>query len=224
MSALRSFLVKFAELSRRERVLIAASLWLAVGLGGSALLYEPLLVQQQRQAEQVTRLQQEQQTLRQQISTVEAQLNQDPNAPLQQRRAQLERQIVQQQEALEQELVDLVLPEQMSASLAKLLARAEGVSLIRMQILASESLVPQGGLFRHGVELELQGNYFDLMAALQRMEQLEQRFYWRDFSYQVSDYPTARLTLRLDTLGTEEEPIRVGHDHTADAGAASWRR
>ncbi|SHI05488.1 hypothetical protein [Ferrimonas marina] len=215
----------FTALSQRERVMLMGALLVAVVLASMSFWVEPMQAQHRSLTARLAQAEQDNLALSQEITLVEHKLEQDPNGPLQQELSQLNRRLERQQQALEQELVDLILPEQMAGSLAMLLGRAEGVQLVHLNILPSQQLVPEGGLYRHGVQLELAGSYFDLMGALERMEQLEQRFYWRQLSYRVTDYPEARLQLQLDTLGTEEEPIRVGHDHTtAAAGTAGQRR
>ncbi|WP_028116105.1 type II secretion system protein GspM [Ferrimonas senticii] len=210
---------RFQALSQRERGLIASSVLVALLLLGFTYVVEPSLnasadTERQRQAvaQDITQMQQ-------QLQLLDGQLQQDPNAPLQQQSQQLAQQLAQLQQGLDNQLVDLVLPEQMAASLAQLLGQAQGVRLIKLQINDSESLSPQGGLYRHGVELELEGRFFDLQRALVRMEQMQRQFYWRQFSYRVTEFPLARLRLQLDTLGTEQEPIRVGYDSQRAATA-----
>ncbi|QIZ77924.1 type II secretion system protein GspM [Ferrimonas lipolytica] len=215
----------FSGLNQRERVLIGVSAWFAIVLLGYTFGIEPALKITTKADNQNTQLVRENKQLEQQIELLLAQLQQDPNQQLTQQSQQLQQQIESIEGALQQELVDLVVPEQMAASLALLLAKAEGVDLIKLEILSSEAMTEQGGLYRHGVLLELEGSYFALQSALARMEQMERRFYWRQFSYKVTDFPLARLQLHLDTLGTEQEPIRVGYHQgdDANAGVASSR-
>ncbi|WP_298440986.1 hypothetical protein [uncultured Ferrimonas sp.] len=211
---------RFVELSRRERVLIGSAIWIGLLLLGYTFVVEPALNQYLKVDKQLQQLTQDKRQLGQQLELLQLQLQQDPNQQLQQQLQQLNTEISASQLQLEQQLVDLVVPEQMAASLAMLLARAEGVSLIKLEIQDSEALTEQGGLFRHGVMLELEGSFFALQAALGRMEQMERRFYWRQLSYRVTKYPLARLQLQLDTLGTEQEPIRVGYHQNDGADTA----
>ncbi|MBY5981750.1 type II secretion system protein GspM [Ferrimonas balearica] len=209
---------RFAALSQRERALIAATTLVGLTMLLWALWLEPLMARNAANTSQLHSLQSQTQTIARETELLRQQLKQDPNAELETELASLKRELTRHQEALNDELVDLILPEQMSAVLAQLLARTEGVTLIEMSIQPPVALVDEGGLYRHGVKLVLEGSYFKLKDALERMEQLEQRFYWRFLDYQVTRYPKARLQLQLDTLGTEEEPIRVGI-HTGTVAA-----
>jgi MSHA biogenesis protein MshJ len=55
-------------------------------------------------------------------------------------------------------------------------------------------------LYRHGVELQLEGGYADLLAYLQSLEALPQRLLWGALTVQVDQHPRVRMTLRLYTL------------------------
>ncbi|MBY6187274.1 type II secretion system protein M [Marinobacter hydrocarbonoclasticus] len=219
MKALRQASERFALLSQRERGLIALTALVGLMLLIWTLALEPMLKANGGKAKQLGTVMSQSRDMSQQIDALRTQLTVNPNDALEAELSTLTRKLEQHQNDLNEELVDLVMPEQMAAVLAQLLARTEGVTLIEMRIQPPVALVEEGGLYRHGVRLELEGSYFKLKDALERMEQLEQRFYWRFLDYQVTQYPKARLQLQLDTLGTEEEPIRVGtHTGTVTAG------
>ncbi len=209
---------RFAVLSRRERGLIALTAVVGLAMLFWALWLEPVLNGNAAKARQLENTLNQTRNMAQEAQSLRQQLSANPNDKMADELAQLKQQLAQHQAALDEELVDLIPPEQMSAVLAQLLARTEGVTLIEMRIQPPVALVNEGGLYRHGVKLELEGSFFKLKAALERMEQLEQRFYWRFLDYQVTRYPKARLQLQLDTLGTEKEPIRVGI-HTGTVAA-----
>ncbi len=208
----------FAALSARERGLIAGATLVGLTLLLYTLVLEPMALANERERDLLARSQGQAQVLQREMAQLQRQLAGDPNGALTERLERLDLDLARQQAALEQELVDLILPEQMAGVLAQLLAKTEGVTLIALQIQPPRALVAEGGLYRHGVQLELEGSYFKLMDALKQMEQLAQQFYWRHLEYRVTRYPQARLQLQLDTLGTEEEPIRVGtHTDTLTA-------
>lgn len=60
-----------------------------------------------------------------------------------------------------------------------------------------------GGLYRHGVELVLEGSYADLLGYLQAMEALPQRVLWGGVQLQVEQHPRCVLTLRVYTLSRD---------------------
>lgn len=58
-------------------------------------------------------------------------------------------------------------------------------------------------LYRHGVELTVEGSYGDLLAYLQALESMPQRVLWGGVQLKVEQYPKALLTLRLYTLSLD---------------------
>lgn len=68
---------------------------------------------------------------------------------------------------------------------------------------AAAAPAPVVGLYRHGVELVLEGSYADLLGYLKAMEALPQRVLWGGASLQVEQHPRCVLTLRVYTLSRD---------------------
>ena len=58
-------------------------------------------------------------------------------------------------------------------------------------------------IYRHGVELTLEGSYTDLVAYLLAIEALPQRLLFGQLQLKVEDYPRVQMTLRLYTLSLD---------------------
>jgi MSHA biogenesis protein MshJ len=56
------------------------------------------------------------------------------------------------------------------------------------------------GVYKHTVELSLEGTYFDLLEYLQGLEELPWRLYWEGLTYEVSSPPLGDIDLRISTL------------------------
>lgn len=101
----------------------------------------------------------------------------------------------------------LVGPDQMLPLLSELLGRQSGLRVRALQSLG-QTPWPEGAasaagtprLFRHAVELQVEGSYADLLSHLQSLEALPQRLLWGGLTLQVEQHPRALLTLRLYTL------------------------
>lgn len=65
------------------------------------------------------------------------------------------------------------------------------------------------GVYKHGVRLTLAGDYFSVLAYLQRLEDLPWRLYWDTLEYEVRQYPRARVTLEVYTLSTGKGALGV---------------
>ena len=69
--------------------------------------------------------------------------------------------------------------------------------------------VPGPGLWRHGIEITLEGSYADLSAYVQNLEALPQRVLRGGMSFQVEAHPKATLTLTLYTLSLDHSWLEI---------------
>lgn len=76
-------------------------------------------------------------------------------------------------------------------------------------VAAAASTTPPGpaaapqSLYRHGVELVLEGSYMELLGYVRELEELPQNLLWGSARLQALQYPTTQLTLRLYTLSRD---------------------
>jgi MSHA biogenesis protein MshJ len=116
----------------------------------------------------------------------------------------------------------LVAAADMLPVLDRMLAQANGLHLRNMQSLprtelaaappsaaAAASIPSNGGttpgpsLYRHGVELTVEGSYADLLAYLHALEAMPQRVLWGGVQMKVEQHPKVVMTLRLYTLSMD---------------------
>lgn len=64
-------------------------------------------------------------------------------------------------------------------------------------------------LYRHGIELELEGGFVDLLGYLQAMESLPQRVLWGSVNLKVEQHPRSVLTLRVYTLSRDRHWLEI---------------
>ena len=63
---------------------------------------------------------------------------------------------------------------------------------------------PAFDLYRHGVELKLEGSFTELHAYLSALERQEKRLLWGALRFEVQEHPRSRLTLLIYTLSTDK--------------------
>lgn len=68
---------------------------------------------------------------------------------------------------------------------------------------ADESLQRDARIFKHSVVLNLSGDFTGAVQYLRTLEQSEWRFYWESLKYQVTNYPEAKIQLRVFTLSSQ---------------------
>lgn len=64
-------------------------------------------------------------------------------------------------------------------------------------------------LYRHGVELIVEGGFADLLGYLRALEAMPQRVLFGDVRFKVETYPKASLSLRLYTLSRDRHWLEI---------------
>ncbi|MET0264982.1 MAG: hypothetical protein ABW202_05155 [Duganella sp.] len=68
---------------------------------------------------------------------------------------------------------------------------------------------PRELLYRHGVEIVLQGSYLDMIQYMQGLEALPVQLFWGGARLDAEQWPQARLTLTLYTLSMDEKWMKL---------------
>jgi len=68
---------------------------------------------------------------------------------------------------------------------------------------------PRELLYRHGVEIVLQGSYLDMISYMEALESLPVQLFWGNASLDAQQYPNSRLTLTLYTLSLDQKWIKL---------------
>lgn len=204
----------FSDREKREQYIfsvvgIAIIAWL-----GFIFLIEPSLEQRTALNRQVQQATNQANNMRQQVSTLQAQLQANPDAELNTRQRQLASRSNRLNQQLEN-LAEFIQPEQLLDWLQAMLVDSErsnsggsGESLVlrSFDTFAPEPFLadsPSGTVYQHNVQVVLEGNYFAVRDYLQRLQDLPFGFYWQELDYQVAAYPTAVVRLRLYTLSQQ---------------------
>jgi len=207
---------RYGALQRRERALVAAALILGPLLIGQSLVVDPRAAQVRRLEQSVTRQTASIADMESQVAVLQQQAQIDPEAG---RKAELAA-LKTEREGLDNQLQKfgsaLVRPNEMNALLEGLLKRHAGLRLLSLKTLAPQSILGQKAaegdkkpverafdLYRHGVEIRLEGRYGELQAYLEQLEKLPQRLLWGSLSYRVVEHPRAEMTLTVYTLSPE---------------------
>lgn len=74
---------------------------------------------------------------------------------------------------------------------------------------AAPAVKPRELLYRHGVEIVLEGSYLDMISYMQGLEALPVQLFWGGARLDAEHYPQARLTLTLYTLSLDEKWMKL---------------
>jgi len=75
--------------------------------------------------------------------------------------------------------------------------------------MSNAAAVAGGSLYRHGVELTLEGNYPDLLSYLQALEALPQHLLWGGLALKADQHPKTVITLRLYTISRDRHWLEI---------------
>ena len=219
MRQLNKLIVWLNARSLRERVILAAaSLAIPLMLWNAALM-EPLELRRVESDKRIASLELEIQQLERQTEEFASELSIDLDAENRARKDNLLDSLDRLRGVVDTRTEDLIPPAEMTRVLKEMLTKTEGLRLVRLENLPVEPLfeTPEeldvemegGDLFKHGVVIEVLGDFPSTVRYLREIEQLPRRFYWETLDYEVVEYPTARVTLTLRSLSTQEGVVGV---------------
>lgn len=64
-------------------------------------------------------------------------------------------------------------------------------------------------LYRHGVQIVVEGSYLDMVAYMQALESMPEQLFWGKAMLSAQQYPKATLTLTLYTLSLDQKWIAL---------------
>ena len=222
---MKSFLLglaaKFDALAKRERYLVAVALLGGVLLLGWTTMVDPArsraLVAERSMVEQRAQLA----ALAAQLQTL--QTRQDPEAQAGTELAELKQQIKALYERYAALGGSLVAPQQVAGLLEDMLGGKSNLRLLSLRTLpvapvletkdgaveaaAAKVVAPTAnaaaGLYKHGVEIRLEGGYAELAGYLQRLEKSPQKLLWSSVTLTAENHPKLVLTLTVFTLSRD---------------------
>jgi MSHA biogenesis protein MshJ len=218
---------RYARLAHRERVIMAlASVVVVIGIG-YLLFIEPALSRRTLLERQVIGQRAEIGTFREAIVAA----TRDPNAPLREQLDLLRGQLRVTDKQFEQLQYGLVQPQHMGELLQSLLREHRGLQLLGLRTLPVIAIADPVGeptragenapaapsaaasapgsanedawLFRHSVEIKVQGGYADMIAYLRDIENLPRQVRWGGLEIDARRYPASVMTVTIYTVSLD---------------------
>lgn len=218
---------KIDDLSLRERVLIfAACAFILVSLI-NVLFLNPLLAKEKRLSGQVQQQQERIKSIQAQIEALVQAKHANASSPLRQRMAHLKQQLAEGDNYMRNKSDRLVPSEKMADVLKQMLNRNGRLQLVSLETLpvaplaeknaskkgggnsAQPSMPPGREVFEHGVRITVRGSYRDMLKYLEALEHLPAQMFWGAAKLDVTQYPSADLTLTVYTLSLNKKWLVV---------------
>lgn len=96
-----------------------------------------------------------------------------------------------------------------AATAAAAQAAATAPGLARDGTAAAVVATPAQLLYRHGVEITVEGSYLDMVSYMSALEAMPTQLFWGKAVLEVPQYPRARLTLTLYTLSLDQKWMKL---------------
>jgi MSHA biogenesis protein MshJ len=232
----RKYSAQIDAMAQRERVLLFLALIAVVGFIMNAAFIDPQTTRIKMLSARMAQQQTEMQAFQLKIKSMEQQLA-ATDASNRARRDAVKTEIDAIDGNLKDLQHKLVPAQNMKAVLQDMLARDARVQLVSMRTLPVTSLVEkknekpnapatpakaedgqgkeyknlsaEGAVFKHGVQITVQGSYSELYDYLARLEKLPWRMFWLRASLNAESYPRVTLTITVYTLSLDKAWLEV---------------
>jgi MSHA biogenesis protein MshJ len=224
---LQNIAKKIDAMSLRERALLFGAGVAVLGFLFNVLFWSPLVSEQTRLQSRIREDQQKMAEIEVQILQKVGAIKNDPDAVAKRRLAELQQKLQQTHLTMSEMQKGLVSPDKMAEVLEGILKRQESLRLISLKSTTPEVLnqsAPEnktaakpateprssvGVVYKHGVELVVQGSYADIVNYLQALESMPWQLFWGRAVVTSEQYPRATVTLTLYTLAREEKWLNL---------------
>lgn len=221
----RKIIEKVDALALRERALIFLMLSVTMITPINMFLLDPLRGKQKQLAGELKGHQTQIAAIQSQLQGIAAASQIDPDIENRKRFEELKRRFAELEAPIEHVQQSLVSPEKQVSLLSDLLAQNPRLRLVSMKTLPASAVLEnrsadpakKGGpaipatslVYKHGVQLILEGSYHDLLQYLATLERLPWRVVWGEADLRVEEHPKVVLTLTLYTLSLEKVWLSV---------------
>lgn len=232
MEALRTLQDRIDGLTLRERGIVLAAILLVFYFVFETFVMEPIGVSQKAVHGRIVQTNKEISALNVQMQKLLAAGSGNQQQKDRQKVQGLKRELARINGELQEATASLVTPQQMTKLLQKILAQTNGLRLGKVTSLGSSPLLLQeqpvaksgsikggakskpashnntvGMIYKHGLQIEFNGDFFATLDYLKKLEKLEWNFFWDNIKFQVKDYPDATSILTLYTISLNKNWI-----------------
>lgn len=229
----KNYSTKFLAITPREQYLILFTGLVAIVFIGFTLFVDEKLTQITQVKKQLRQVTLSNKTANSTINILQQSLAQNPNVSIQKQITQYESKLQSVDNELLLLTTDLINPIQMRIALVDLLKTQKNVALLSFEVFPAQEVIVSSPeqqaqklsenidinedevsessltLYKHGIKIKLKGRYFALKNYLYQLENLDWKFFWQSFDYQLTEYPNSELTLEMYSLSTTKEFIGV---------------
>ncbi len=235
----KTLVTKIDSLSLRERVMVFMMATVVLVAVLNATVIDPLYAKQKLLSFQANQYQAQMAAIQTEIQQKIQAHQFDPDMANQIRLKEVKLKATKMNTDLMEMQKGLVSPDKMAALLEDILKRNGSLHLVSLKTLPGSNLSESkareeqsdvdgnaGGaapvaqknepkkpvdspVFKHGVEIVVQGGYLDLLKYMTELEAMPWQLFWGKVNLNVEEYPRATLTLTLYTLSLDKKWLNI---------------
>lgn len=211
--------------SIRERGLIFVAFIAVVTVLAVNLLFIPANAEKNKLEIQLKAKNQQATQIERQIQMLLQNQNRDPDSLNRARLKQLKAELHKLDTSLQRFTKGLVSPREMVRLVEQVLSRNRRLKIIKLENLpaiplasstTNNSRVRKNGspaatdlIYKHGMRIQLDGRYVDIMNYLGSLEKLHWKVFWGEVTVSSEQYPISRLNLVIYTLSLQQGWIGI---------------
>jgi MSHA biogenesis protein MshJ len=227
MERVKHLMGRFDALSTRDRTALSGAVAVVIFFLVTVILIAPDTIRRREANAKLTNQKNELIGLQVKLGEMTKQMEDDPVARQQSRRDNLKMQIDDVNRDLAQ--VEGTAPK-IGSIVRDMLATSPGVTLVSVKTLPVQVVIqaaaakpskpgdPQtptkdsgdvttaAGVYRHGIEVSLRGNYLALLPYVEKLQRSSAHLTWSEARLDASSYPDAVLTIVVFTLSGQQSP------------------
>jgi MSHA biogenesis protein MshJ len=229
---------RFEALNKRERWIVSCALLVVVYATINALLISPILARQKTLINELAADQSQIQGLNQQINEFAQKIVVDPDAQNKHRIAELQTHLQLLETKLSGLQTTLISPDKMPELLRSLLKKNGKLKLVELKTLPTKGLLDgtseekgigtttaplqnikqantekfneqNSPVFKHGVEITIEGRYLDLLEYVSELEKMPWHVLWSKTALNAEHYPDSQLKLTVYTLSLDQTWLSI---------------
>ncbi len=234
MEQLNKLAEKINALSLRERAIVFIGIIAVMFSVWDSFLMTPLEVEQKQLIAKLNEKNAERLVFVNRFQELMKSSQEDPNAENIAKLKTLRSRLIKVQADLESSTDSLVSPKDMPKILETVLHKIGGLTLLNLKSLGVTPIVAKDeketsgtvpdtnngddkkltadnidNAYKHGLRIEIAGDYLTTLDYLRSLEELEWGFYWDNFKLTVNEYPDANVAIEIFTLSLNQEWIGV---------------
>ena len=146
------------------------------------------------------------------IVALEQRAKTDVNAPYRQQIERLRDQIDDQENTIDGLTSALINPKNMRRVFRELL-QENHLSIVKVKnddavtIKIDDEKEENHLLFKHGLSLEMRGQFLNTLKYIQELEKQDWQLYWDELEFTTLSYPNGKLEIKVHTLSTSEHVL-----------------